>query len=62
MKHLLLALPLLLTIGAIAFFIAACALSLRIFTPDALGLGAGILTCLGLGSMAAADQRSPRSS
>ncbi len=55
MKHLVSALPLLLTATAIALFVAACAFGLRIISPDTLGLGAGFLTCLGLGAMSAAE-------
>ena len=41
-------------------FLAACVFGLRIISPEALGLGAGIITCLGLGAMSAADGRSLR--
>ncbi len=60
MKHLLSALPLLLAASAIVLFLAACVFGLRIISPEALGLGAGIITCLGLGAMSAADGRSLR--
>jgi len=61
MKHFLSALPLLLAAAAFALIAAAFAFDLRIFTPNSLGLGAGILTCLGLGAMSATDGRSVRS-
>lgn len=60
MKHILSALPLLLAIGAFALIAAAFAFDLRIFTPNSLALGAGILTCAGLCAMAGADSRTNR--
>ena len=58
MKHLLSALPLVLAIAATAALAAAFVLDLRILSPDTLGLGAGLVTCLGLCSMSATDARS----
>ncbi|MBK8478741.1 MAG: hypothetical protein IPL39_21400 [Opitutaceae bacterium] len=60
MKHLLSALPLLLATAAMALIAAAFAFDLRIFTPNSLGVGAGILTCAGLCAMSGAEPRSHR--
>lgn len=60
MKLLLSALPLLLAAAAFALIATAFAFDLRIFTPNSLALGAGILTCAGLCAMSGADFRSNR--
>ena len=60
MKHLVASLPLLLAVAAIALVATAFAFDLPIFTPNTLGVGAGILTCAGLCAMSAADSRSNR--
>lgn len=60
MKRILSSSPLLITATAIAITAIVTVFNLCVVSPEAIGLGAGFVTCAGLCAMAGVDTRANR--